>query len=121
MPNLGAYYAHERSYTLRQYVRSAELYGGYDSVFEEAARDLNPLDLAHRCIAMRGMAREYRSGSRTIRESFKLGSREREALVLALTEVRTGSIATCWGAPHSTSGKSRSAPRWGQRARKQGA
>ena len=42
MPNLppGADYAHERSYSLRQYVRSAELYGGYDLVFEEAARDL---------------------------------------------------------------------------------
>ena len=97
MPHLppGAY-AHERSYTLRQYVRSAELYGGYDSVFEEAARDLKPLDLAHLCMAMRGMSR--RPGSR-VRESFKLGSREREALVLALIRqaVRTDSIADLVG------------------------
>src|SRR4051794_28770411 len=84
---------------LRNYVRHAELYGGYDSVLEEAAKELDPRDLGHLCLAMRAMAHEYRSGSRTIRESFKLGGREREALVLALIrqEARTGSIADLLG------------------------
>jgi hypothetical protein len=76
------------THTLRAYVRHAELYGGYDSVFEEAAKDLSPVDLAYLCMAMRGLSHEYRvkrsNGQyRTVTETFKLGSSEREALVWA--------------------------------------
>src|SRR5438874_1188572 len=91
----GAYLAHERSYTLRQYVRHAELYGGYESVFEEACRDLSPVDLAHLCLAMRSMSR--RSGR--LVETFKLPSRDRDALVSALIRqgAETGSVADLVG------------------------
>src|SRR5437667_8245989 len=79
--------------SLRSYVRHAELYGGYESVFEEAAQDLNPLDLAHLCMAMRSMSHELHplrsDGKRKIvTETFKLTPSVREALVGVL--VREG-------------------------------
>jgi hypothetical protein len=85
------------TYPLRAYVRHAKLYGGYDSVFEEAAEDLNPLDLARLCMAMRSMSHELHSlrsdGKRkTVVERFKLGTPEREALVRAL--IRQGEKTT---------------------------
>jgi hypothetical protein len=81
---------------LRAYVRHAELYGGYDSVFEEAGKDLSPVDLAHLCSALRGFSHDYRvkrsnGHYRTLTETFKVGSSQREALVSAL--IREG-IAT---------------------------
>jgi hypothetical protein len=85
--------------TLRQYVRHAKLYGGYDSVFEEACRDLTPTELGNLCIAMRPMSHEYRSGQKRCTEKFKLKPSWRDDLIGGLLEAgeKTATIADMAG------------------------
>jgi hypothetical protein len=85
--------------SLRSYVRHAELYGGYESVWDEACRDLNPLELGHLCRAMRSMSHEYRSAGCRMVETFQLPPRDRDALVSALIRqgAKTASIVDLVG------------------------
>jgi hypothetical protein len=89
--------------SLRQYVRHAEMFGGYDSVFDEAAQDLNPQTLARLCSAMRDMSHDYRSGTRRMTERFVLNGDAREALALALIgqDATTATVADLLGCSSS--------------------
>jgi hypothetical protein len=91
------------TYTLADYRRHAEQYGGYESVWEEACRDLNPLELARLCLAMRSMSHEYHSAGRRMVETFKLPPRDRDALVSALIRqgAKTASIVDLVGCSQS--------------------
>jgi hypothetical protein len=77
--------------TLRQYVRTAERHGGYQSVFDEAALDLKPIELGRLCLAMREMTYQYKSEGRTRTETFKLQPEQRDQLV---TDLLTDGIKT---------------------------
>jgi hypothetical protein len=70
----------QQTYSLRQYVRHAQLYGGYESVFEEARNDLSARELGSLCLAMRDMTH----GKGRTRERFQLKSRDRDQLTRRL-------------------------------------
>jgi len=72
----------------------AKKYGGYDSAFEEARKDLDPLELGRLCQSMRAMSHEYRSQDRLRTEAFKLTSADRDQLIQALIDNGTASSTT---------------------------